>query len=147
MTDDWALQGTPVRAVDAAAYTIPADVPSADGTLVWDETTMVVVTAEAAGQKGLGWTYSAGAAARLVQTELAGVVVGRDVANIPAVNEALYRAVRNFGRSGIAATADRADALRWHTVTSGGVMTPDSGRPGLGLEFRTADAAKFRVPG
>jgi L-alanine-DL-glutamate epimerase-like enolase superfamily enzyme len=30
---------------------------------------------------------------------------------------------------------------------AGGVMTPDSGRPGLGLELRTADAAKFLVSG
>jgi L-alanine-DL-glutamate epimerase-like enolase superfamily enzyme len=28
---------------------------------------------------------------------------------------------------------------------AGGVLVPDSGRPGLGVEFREADAAKFRV--
>ena len=114
MTDDAALEGTPVQAVRAAAYTIPADAPSADGTLEWDKTTMVVVTADAAGQTGLGWTYSAEAAATLVRTELADVVVGHDVASVPAVNEALYRAVRNFGRGGIAATAISAlDIALW----------------------------------
>lgn len=97
MTDDTALPATPVQAVRATAYTIPTDAPSADGTLEWDKTTMVVVTVEAAGKAGLGWTYSASAAAALVQTVLADVVVGRDVANVPAINEALYRAVPNFG--------------------------------------------------
>jgi L-alanine-DL-glutamate epimerase-like enolase superfamily enzyme len=114
MIDDTALRGTPVQAVHAAAYAIPADAPSADGTLEWDKTTMVVVTADAAGQTGLGWTYSAEAAAALVRTELAGVVVGCDMASIPAANEALYRAVRNFGRGGIAATAISAlDIALW----------------------------------
>ena len=40
----------------ARAYTIPTDAPEADGTFAWHETTLVVVTVEAGGQTGLGYT-------------------------------------------------------------------------------------------
>ena len=43
--------------VRARAYTIPTDQPESDGTLKWDSTTLVLVTAQAGGQTGLGWTY------------------------------------------------------------------------------------------
>ena len=52
--------------VTARAYAIPTDAPEADGTFAWRETTLVVVTIEAGGRTGLGYTYTAGAAASLV---------------------------------------------------------------------------------
>ena len=51
--------GPPVRDVTAAVYVIPTDAPEADGTLAWDRTTLVLVTARAGGQQGIGWSYVA----------------------------------------------------------------------------------------
>ncbi len=45
---------TPVKSVSAAVYVIPTDNPESDGTLAWDSTTLIVVTAFAAGTTGLG---------------------------------------------------------------------------------------------
>ena len=61
------MTGPEVTALDAAVYVIPTDAPEADGTLTWDKTTMVLVTARAGGEQGLGWSY-ASAAAEIVIT-------------------------------------------------------------------------------
>jgi L-alanine-DL-glutamate epimerase-like enolase superfamily enzyme len=109
MSDD-----IPVQALRAAAYQIPTEVPEADGTLSWDKTVMVVVEAEAGGQRGIGWTYSTPAAAGVVTGVLTEVVAGRPALDVPGTNEAMYRAVRNLGRRGIAAAAiSAADIALW----------------------------------
>jgi L-alanine-DL-glutamate epimerase-like enolase superfamily enzyme len=103
-----------VRAVRWAAYRIPTDGPEADGTLAWDATTAVVVHAEAGDETGLGWTYAPAAAGHLIGELLTPHVAGRDVADIPAANAAMARAVRNAGRPGVAATAISAvDVALW----------------------------------
>jgi L-alanine-DL-glutamate epimerase-like enolase superfamily enzyme len=100
--------------VTAAVYVVPTDAPEADGTLRWDKTTMVVVTAQAGGVEGIGWSYAAGAAAGVVSEMLAGVVRGRSALDVPGLNEAMARAVRNIGRPGVAATAISAvDVALW----------------------------------
>ena len=43
---------------------VPTDAPEADGTLAWDKTTLVLVTARAGGQQGIGWSYTAAAPRR-----------------------------------------------------------------------------------
>jgi L-alanine-DL-glutamate epimerase-like enolase superfamily enzyme len=104
----------PVQSLRAAAYAVPTDAPEADGTLAWDETTLVVAHAAAAGQTGTGWTYSDAAAVPLLTGVLANVVTGRDVLDVPAINEAMRRAVRNLGSCGIAAMAiSAADIALW----------------------------------
>ena len=101
------MPDTPVISdVRAAVYVIPTDAPEADGTLAWDETTLVLVTAAAGGQEGIGWTYAAGAAAAVVTDVLAGVVTGRSAFDIPGAAEAMARALRNIGRRGVAAHGD-----------------------------------------
>jgi hypothetical protein len=60
------VTGPGTTALDAAVYAVPTDAPEADGTLAWDKTTMVVVTALAGGQRGTGWSYTAAAAATVV---------------------------------------------------------------------------------
>ncbi len=106
--------GPPVRDVTAAVYVIPTDAPEADGTLAWDKTTMVLVTARAGAHQGIGWSYAAGAAAALVTDVLAPVLDGWDALNVADANEAMTRAVRNVGRPGIAATAiSAADIALW----------------------------------
>jgi L-alanine-DL-glutamate epimerase-like enolase superfamily enzyme len=110
-----AIDGGPaIEGVAAAVYVIPTDAPEADGTLAWDETTMVLVTASAGGERGTGWTYAAAAAGAVVTDVLAGVVVGRSAFDVTGTAEAMARAVRNIGRGGVAATALSAvDIALW----------------------------------
>jgi L-alanine-DL-glutamate epimerase-like enolase superfamily enzyme len=103
-----------IQDLAAAVYVVPTDAPEADGTLAWDKTTLVVVTARAGDELGIGWSYAAGAAASVVTEVLAGVVTGRSALDTAGGNEAMSRAVRNIGRPGIAATAISAvDIALW----------------------------------
>ncbi len=103
-----------VQGLDAAVYVVPTDAPEADGTLAWDKTTLVLVTARAGGQRGIGWSYTAAAAAALVTGILSGVVAGRDAMDVPGANEAMARALRNVGRPGLGAMAlSAADIALW----------------------------------
>jgi L-alanine-DL-glutamate epimerase-like enolase superfamily enzyme len=109
-----ATDGPAVTGIEAAVYTVPTDAPEADGTLAWDRTTMVVVTARAAQALGIGWTYGAGAVAPVVAEQLAPVVTGRSALDVPGAAEAMARAVRNIGRAGVAAMALSAvDTALW----------------------------------
>jgi len=106
--------GPAVEDIGAAVYVIPTDAPEADGTLAWNETTMVLASARAGGELGIGWTYAAGAAGNVVTDVLAGVVAGRSAFDVAGAAEAMARAVRNIGRGGIAATAISAvDIALW----------------------------------
>ena len=103
-----------VQGLDAAVYVVPTDAPEADGTLAWDKTTLVLVTARAGGQRGIGWSYTAAAAAPLVTGILSGVVAGRNALDVPGANEAMARALRNVGRPGLGAMAlSAADIALW----------------------------------
>jgi L-alanine-DL-glutamate epimerase-like enolase superfamily enzyme len=104
----------PIRRVDARAYEIPTDAPEADGTFEWDSTVLVLVEIEAGGEAGLGYTYSDASIAVLIEHALAPILTGRSALDIGSANAALWRKVRNFGRSGLAATAISAlDAALW----------------------------------
>src|SRR5690348_15920447 len=46
-----------ITRVETAVYEIPTEKPESDGTLTWDHTTVVVVHVDAAGSRGLGFTY------------------------------------------------------------------------------------------
>jgi L-alanine-DL-glutamate epimerase-like enolase superfamily enzyme len=103
-----------VVSVEPAVYDFPTPQPEADGTLSWDSVTAVVVEVEAGGRRGLGWTYSTPAAARLVTDKLADVVSGRDVFDVTGCWEAMVRACRNLGRPGIVSQAIAAvDIALW----------------------------------
>ncbi|HDR8963705.1 TPA: mandelate racemase [Burkholderia vietnamiensis] len=110
-----ALSAAPtIDDVRARAYRVPTDRPEADGTYAWTATTIVVVEIDAAGVTGLGYTYSDASAATLATSLLAGVLRNRPLVDIPAAVDALWRAVRNVGRAGIAATAISAlDTALW----------------------------------
>jgi hypothetical protein len=76
-----------VASLDATAYTIPTERPEGDGTLTWDATTLVLVRATSSDPglpTGLGWTYAAAAAARVVDDLLAPAVSGHDALDIGA---------------------------------------------------------------
>ena len=103
-----------IGALRAEAYCIPTDRPEADGTMRWDKTTLVVVHAEAGGETGVGYSYTAAAAAALIGDMLADHVRGGDALDPPAAWHAMQHAVRNVGREGVAATAISAvDAALW----------------------------------
>jgi L-alanine-DL-glutamate epimerase-like enolase superfamily enzyme len=103
-----------VSALETAVYVIPTDAPEADGTLAWDKTTLVLVTARAGDEQGLGWSYASAAAQTVITEMLADLVTGRDVLDTASIAEAMARQVRNIGRPGVAATAISAvDIALW----------------------------------
>lgn len=103
-----------IAGLEVATFVVPTDRPESDGTFAWDRTTLVVVEAHAGGMTGLGYTYGDRGVATVVAATLAPAVVGREAFNITGAWVHMNRAVRNAGRSGIAATAISAvDAALW----------------------------------
>ncbi|SFC64538.1 L-alanine-DL-glutamate epimerase [Nocardioides terrae] len=108
------MRDAPVTTLDVSVYTVPTDAPEGDGTMAWDATTMVLVTARSGGTTGTGWTYGPAACATLVSDLLTGVVVGRDAMDVPGSFGAMVKAVRNVGRAGVAGYAISAiDTALW----------------------------------
>jgi L-alanine-DL-glutamate epimerase-like enolase superfamily enzyme len=106
--------GPVLESVEVACYTVPTDAPEADGTIAWDSTTMVLVTASSGTTSGMGWTYGPASCGAVVSDLLAGVVTGRCAWDVPGSNEAMLRSVRNTGRPGIASYAISAvDIALW----------------------------------
>ncbi|MDQ6683030.1 MAG: mandelate racemase [Chloroflexota bacterium] len=106
--------GDLVDSVGVSVYRIPTDAPESDGTLEWDSTTMVIVEVHAGDVCGIGYSYTAAAAAPLIRDMLAPLVVGRDPFNIPAIWMSMVHAIRNLGRPGICSTAIAAvDVALW----------------------------------
>ena len=94
------VHDTPIGAVRARAYTIPADAPEADGTMAWTSTTMVTVEVEAGGRTGFGYTYGAGVAATLVAGKLAEVLSGRNAMDVPAAWRVMRAPCATWGDPG-----------------------------------------------
>jgi L-alanine-DL-glutamate epimerase-like enolase superfamily enzyme len=103
-----------IEQVSARAFTVPTDAPESDGSFSWESTTVVVVEARAGGQAGLGYSYTAGAAAALIGELLTDAVVGGDALSPPAAWQRMRAAVRNAGYPGVAASAISAvDIALW----------------------------------
>lgn len=108
------MQSPTVTDIRARAFTVPTDAVEADGTLVWDSTTLVTAGASCAGMTGLGYSYTDATAVRLVNDVLAPSVRGRDPMNITACRQAMVSRVRNIGQSGLAMAAVAAvDNALW----------------------------------
>ncbi len=110
------MQGTEVTvdAIEASAYTIPTEQPEVDGTLEWDSTTLVIVEARAGGRTGIGYSYTHRSAVDVVNDTLAGVVAGTDAMRPGAAWSLMWNAVRNYGQTGLVATAVSAvDIALW----------------------------------
>jgi L-alanine-DL-glutamate epimerase-like enolase superfamily enzyme len=104
----------PVRDVRASIFTVPTDGHESDGTLEWDATTLVLAEVEAGDETGIGWTYSAAAAAKVIEDELAPVVCGTNALETGGAQLAMRRKLRNDGYPGIGATAVSAvDVALW----------------------------------
>ena len=105
---------TRITQLDVSAFTIPTDLPEADGTIAWDSTTIVTAEVQAGGQTGIGFTYGDRAAAGIIDRVLSPIVLGRDAMAVPGTWAAMQRAVRNLGRPGIASHAIAAvDIALW----------------------------------
>ncbi|WP_091714123.1 enolase C-terminal domain-like protein [Methylobacterium phyllostachyos] len=103
-----------IGTVRARAFTVPTDAPEADGTFAWDTTTLVVAEIEAGGETGLGYSYTDASIVPLITKTLAARLSGLPALDIPRANAVLWGAVRNLGRSGLAATAISAlDTALW----------------------------------
>lgn len=103
-----------IEALSVIACTIPTEEPESDGTLSWSQTTIVVVEAAAGGCTGLGFTYAAPAAARLIDDHLIPVARGRSAMDVPGIWRSMVETVRNLGRPGVASCAIAAvDAALW----------------------------------
>jgi L-alanine-DL-glutamate epimerase-like enolase superfamily enzyme len=104
----------PVSRLVARAYTIPTDRPEADGTLAWDSTTLVVAEIDAAGQRGLGYTYGSAAVAKLIRVHFAELLVGQSAFDIPACFHRMLHTARNLGTVGQVSYAIAAvDTALW----------------------------------
>ncbi|HXG93332.1 MAG TPA: enolase C-terminal domain-like protein [Blastocatellia bacterium] len=103
-----------IKRIDVSAYTVPTDLPEADGTLEWNSTTMVLVEATAGGVRGIGWTYADTATAMLIKDRLAPIVQGMDAMAISQAWIRMLRETRNLGRPGLASMAISAvDNALW----------------------------------
>ncbi len=108
--------GAPViENVTTGVYCFPTPAPEADGTLSWDSTTAVTVQVSAGGETGLGWTYSAGAAAGLVNDKLITVLHARDPLDVAGAWTAMHRACRNLGTKGLAMQG--CSGARWENCS------------------------------
>jgi L-alanine-DL-glutamate epimerase-like enolase superfamily enzyme len=100
--------------VTVSGFSMPTDLPEADGTFEWRRTVLVSVELAAGAERGFGYTYADEATAKLVETALAEVVLDNDAFAIPALRAAMRRKVRNLGSRGIAAMAISAvDTALW----------------------------------
>jgi L-alanine-DL-glutamate epimerase-like enolase superfamily enzyme len=104
----------PIERVEARAYRIPTLTPESDGTFEWRDTTLVVAAITAGGKAGIGYTYSSDAAMNVINSLGKNVLYGLNAFNIPLCCQKMCAAVRNMGRSGIAATAiSSLDCALW----------------------------------
>src|SRR4051794_3757434 len=104
----------PIETLNVSAYRIPTDSPEADGTLAWDATVLVLVEITAGGNKGIGYTYAAGATAHFIHEVLRPFVLGREALAVQGSWDAMVRLVRNQGVTGVSAMAISAvDIALW----------------------------------
>jgi L-alanine-DL-glutamate epimerase-like enolase superfamily enzyme len=115
MTDSKTLDlGPKIDRIEVQVFTIPTDVPEADGTIEWSDTTLVLVRIQAGGKTGLGYTYADKGAATVIQDKLAEVIRNQDAFAIGHLWAQLSRSIRNIGPSGIASMAVAAvDTALW----------------------------------
>ena len=108
------MKATPIEKLEVSAYKIPTNQPESDGTIKWDSTTIVIVEATADGKKSLGYSYADGVTAKLIESKLKDVVVGRDALSPNGAFVAMVKSIRNLGRPGICSMAISAvDTSLW----------------------------------
>jgi len=105
---------TGIEDLEVSAYKIPTDLPESDGTIEWNDTTLILVRLKAGSCEGIGYTYGAQAIAPLISSTLKPIFMGRDPADVRAINTAMVKAIRNNGQTGLAMMAISAiDIALW----------------------------------
>lgn len=95
-------------------YRIPTEEKESDGTLEWAHTDLILVELTAAGEKGLGYTYSSPAAAKIINDIFLPAIKDKDAFNTIGLWYLMQKKIRNLGRSGITAMAISAvDNALW----------------------------------
>ncbi len=108
------MKAPAIDKLEVSAYKIPTDQPESDGTIEWDSTTIVIVEAEAGEKRSLGYSYADAATAKLIQSKLRDVVLGRDAFSPNDCFVAMVHSIRNLGRPGICSMAISAvDTSLW----------------------------------
>lgn len=104
-----------IDAVNVEAYRIPTDACEADGTLAWCATDLLLVEVKGGGCSGLGYSYTAAAAAAvLIRDLLIPPLLKQDAFDIPGLWLSMNRALRNAGRPGLGLMAISAvDQALW----------------------------------
>jgi L-alanine-DL-glutamate epimerase-like enolase superfamily enzyme len=103
-----------IEGLDVSAFTIPTSSPEADGTLAWNETTIVIVSVTASGLRGLGYTYADVSSAYLIDSILKPIVLHESCMRTRELWIAMLRRVRNLGHPGICSMAIAAiDNALW----------------------------------
>ncbi|HEX3817655.1 MAG TPA: mandelate racemase, partial [Chthoniobacterales bacterium] len=103
-----------IEKLEVSAYTIPTDQPESDGTIKWKSTTIVIVEVEAGGKRSLGYSYADAATAKLIDSKLKGVVLGRSAHSPNECFVEMVKSIRNLGRPGICSMAVSAvDTSLW----------------------------------
>src|SRR5690242_12450336 len=106
--------GVPVQFATVSAYTVPTEMPEADGTADWDSTTLVLVELSAGNATGLGFAYANEAASSIARQLVEKVILGRDAFDIPSLHHAMDRLSRNWGRPGLVSSGIAAvDIALW----------------------------------
>lgn len=106
--------GPLIKKIVVSCYTIPTETPESDGTLAWENTTLVLVEAMAGGEVGLGYSYADVATGKLIESLLADVVREMNAFDISGAHASMLRQIRNLGRPGIASMAISAvDNALW----------------------------------
>lgn len=114
MNSELAVSSVAIKRLTVSVYTVPTDLPEADGTYRWQKTTLVLVEVYAGGKQGLGYTYADSATATLIRDLLAKVVTGQNAMDIGACWLKMVEAVRNLGQPGVSAMAISAvDTALW----------------------------------
>lgn len=114
----------PIARVEARAYRIPTDQPEADGTYAWNSTTLVTATVRA-GEHGC-------LRVRPLSAHTA---------------PSLHLHVASACRPLVHVEYARIESLLFDGFREprAGRMSPDSSRPGLGLELKVEDAERFAI--
>lgn len=100
--------------LDVSAFTVPTETPEADGTLEWNETTLVLVSIRGGGATGIGYSFADTATATVIDAHLKRPVIGGNCLDIAGLWSAMVRAIRNLGRPGICSMAISAvDNALW----------------------------------
>ena len=114
MTDHHQAERALIRNLTVRTFKVPTTLPEADGTIEWDSTVMILVSVTANGRTGIGYTYAHPAAGMVIQQTLKSLVIGKDVMQLPAITQAMTRAIRNNGTCGLSMMAVSAvDNALW----------------------------------